>query len=94
MKEIDMTPYEEYFTELERLYFEQNACMNIVIYLNNSNNNFTKDQYEKVFNDYVQSLKAYENYISVFETNVVLPSNNNQPTTWRANFTDRVIYCD
>ena len=33
MREIDMTPYEEYFTKLERLYFERNARMNIVAYM-------------------------------------------------------------
>jgi hypothetical protein len=40
-KEIDMALYEEQFTELERLFFERNAAMNIVAYM--SNKNFSED---------------------------------------------------
>jgi hypothetical protein len=32
-REIDMAPYEEKFTKLERLFFERNAAMNIVAYM-------------------------------------------------------------
>ena len=92
MKEIDMTPYEKYFTELERLYFERNARMNIVAYMSDENT-FTKEQYDRVFNDYLRTLKDYENYISIFEKNVVIPVCNG-PVKWRANFQDRVIYID
>lgn len=91
MKEIDMTPYEEYFTELERLYFERNAHMNIVAYMSDRNS-FTEEQYERVFKDYLKVLKEYENYIQVFETNVVIPVCGY--VNWRADFRQRVIYLD
>lgn len=91
MREIDMTPYEEYFTELERLYFERNAHMNIVAYMSDRNS-FTREQYERVFNDYLTVLKEYENYISIFEENVVIPVCGH--VHWRANFEQRVIYVD
>lgn len=89
MKEIDMTPYEEYFTELERLYFEQNARMNIVSYM--STKNFTDEQHDRVYNDYLESFIKYEKFIPVFETKVVIPSCGG-PVAWRADFSKRVIY--
>lgn len=92
MKEIDMTPYEKYFTKLERLYFEKNARMNIVIYMSNDGS-FSKDIYDKVFNDYVISLKDYDNFIPIFEREVVIPACGG-PTAWKADFEQRVIYID
>lgn len=92
MKEIDMTPYEEYFTKLERFYFEKNARMNIVTYMSNSNI-YTQEQQNKVFNDYLQSLKNYELFIPIFEENVVIPACNG-PVTWSADFIQRVIRID
>lgn len=92
MKEIDMTPYEEYFTELERLYFEKNARMNIVAYMSNLNI-YTQEQQNKVFNDYLQALKTYELFIPIFEKNVVIPACNG-PAIWSADFRQRVIYVD
>ena len=84
MREIDMTPFEEYFTKLERLYFERKARMNIVAYM--ADRQFSDDQYNRVFNDYVISLKTYENYISIFEQNVVIPACNNELVHWKADF--------
>ena len=91
MKEIDMMPYEEYFTELERVYFEKNARLNIVAYMSDSDI-FTKEQYDRVFNDYVESLKNYEDYINVFEENVVIPVCGT--VIWKADFKRRVIYVE
>lgn len=88
MKEIDMTPYEEYFTELERLYFERNARMNIVAYILN-HNYFTQEQYDKVYNDYLVSLKEYEKFISIFEQKVIIPICG--PVQWSADFESRVV---
>ena len=90
-KEIDMTPYEKYFTELERLYFEKNAHMNIVAYM--ADNLFNEDAYNKIFNDYTKSLRAYEMFIPIFEKKVVIPACNG-PVSWRADFELRVIYVD
>lgn len=90
MREIDMAPYEEYFTKLERLYFERNAHMNIVAYM--SDRQFSDEQYNRVFDAYMISLRAYENYISVFEQNVVMPACNNERVRWEADFERRVIY--
>lgn len=92
MREIDMTPYEEYFTKLERLYFEKNARMNIVVYMFNKNS-FSEDQYDKVFNDYLNSLKEYELFISIFESKVVIPITG-QNVNWTADFIKRVIYIE
>ena len=91
MREIDMTPYEEYFTELEKLYFERNAHMNIVAYMSNRNS-FTEEQYNRVFQDYLIALKKYENYIPIFEEKVVIPICGH--AHWRADFRQRVIYID
>lgn len=92
MKEIDMTPYEEYFTELERLYFERNARLNIVTYMSN-NHVFSEAQYNKVFNDYLDSLKQYELFIPVFEEKAVIPASG-KAVTWTADFSKRVIYIE
>lgn len=92
MKEIDMTPYEEYFTKLERLYFEKNARMNIVAYMANDSF-FNKDACDRVFNDYIIALQAYENFIPIFEREVVIPACNG-PVRWKADFEQRVIYID
>lgn len=92
MKEIDMTPYEEYFTELERLYFERGAHMNIVAYMSDRNS-FTKEQYDRVFNDYLMALKEYEKFIPKFEANVVIPVCGG-PVHWYADFEQRVIRID
>lgn len=83
MREIDMTPYEEYFTELERLYFERNARMNIVAYMSDKNS-FSKEQYDRVFNDYLTVLKEYEKYIPIFEKKVVIPACGH--VHWSADF--------
>lgn len=91
MKTVDMKPFEEHFTALERAYFEKNARLNIVAYMIDSDI-FTKEQYDKVFNDYVESLKNYENQISDFENNVVMPVCG--MVTWRADFKQRVIYIE
>lgn len=92
MREIDMTPYEEYFTTLECLFFERNAHMNIVAYMSDRNS-FTEEQYKRVFSDYLTVLKKYEDYIPVFEQNVVIPACGG-PVNWRADFQQRVIYID
>ena len=91
MKEIDMTPHEEYFTELERLYFERNAHMNIVAYMSDRNS-FTQEQYNRVFSDYLAVLKKYENQIQIFEEKVIIP--NYGHINWHADFRKRVIYID
>lgn len=91
MREIDMTPYEEHFTKLERLYFERNAHMNIVAYMSDRNT-FTQEQYERVFNDYLIALQEYEKYIQVFETEVIIP--NCGYVHWHADFQNRVIKFD
>lgn len=88
MKEIDMAPYEEQFTRLERLFFEKNARMNIVAYM--SDRQFSDAQYDKVFNDYLNSLKEYEKYINEFEKEVIIP--NCGIVHWEANFERRVLY--
>lgn len=87
-KEIDMAPYEEQFTELERLFFERNAAMNIVAYM--SNKNFSEDQYKRVFNHYLDATKAYDNYIIKFEKDVIIPETGF--VNWEADFERRVIY--
>ncbi len=91
MKEIDMTPYEEYFTELERLYFERNAHMNIVAYMSDRNS-FTKEQYDRVFGDYLKALKEYNDFIIKFEHDIVIP--NCGKCQWYADFEQRVIKID
>ena len=92
MKEIDMRPYEEYFTELEKLFFERNACMNIVAYMSDRNS-FTETQYNRVFNDYLKAMRAYENFIPVFEEKAVIPACGG-PVQWYADFEKRVIKID
>lgn len=87
-KEIDMAPYEEHFTKLERLFFERNAVMNIVAYM--SDKQFNDAQYKKVFEHYLNTAKIYENYIIEFEKNVIIPLVG--PVTWEADFERRVIY--
>ena len=87
MKEIDMTPYEEYFTELERLYFERNARMNIVAYM--SDKQFNESQYDRVFQDYLKVSRQYDNYINEFEQKVVIPVCG--AVNWTADFERRVL---
>lgn len=88
-KEIDMAPYEEQFTELERLFFERNAAMNIVAYM--SNRQFNDAQYKRVFCHYLETNKAYENYLKKFESIVLIPLIE-ESFHWEADFERRVIY--
>lgn len=87
--EMDMAPYEEQFTKLERLFYERNAAMNIVAYM--SDKNFTIEQYQKVFNDYLKMSKDYDKYLIQFENEVVKP-NNEGNIRWTADFERRVVY--
>lgn len=87
-REIDMAPYEEQFTKLERLFFERNAAMNIVAYM--SDRQFTDAQYKRVFDHYLNTAKAYDDYILEFENKVIIPEAGF--TTWNADFERRVIY--
>lgn len=87
MREIDMAPYEEQFTKLERLYFEKNAHMNIVAYM--SDKQFTEAQYDRVFTNYLNALKQYENYINEFEKEIIIP--NCGIVNWSADFERRVL---
>lgn len=87
-REIDMAPYEEQFTKLERLFFERNAAMNIVAYM--SDKQFSDAQYKRVFNHYLDTEKTYENYILEFENNVIIPLIG--PVIWEADFERRVIH--
>ena len=88
MKEIDMAPYEEQFTKLERLFFERNAIMNIVAYM--SDRQFTDTQYKRVFEHYLEASKIYEDYVTQFEKEIIIPEAG--LVTWRADFEKRVIY--
>ena len=91
MREIDMTPYEEHFSALEKLYFERNAHMNIVAFMSDRNS-FTQEQYDRVFTDYLNILKKYETQIQLFEENVIIPVCGD--VNWHADFRKRVIYLD
>jgi hypothetical protein len=86
---IDMAPYEDQFTKLERLFFERNAVMNIVAYM--SDKHFTDAQYQRVFNDYLKASKAYESYTYEFENTILMPLVEG-PFHWEADFERRVIY--
>jgi hypothetical protein len=63
--------------------------MSIVAYM--SDRNFSNEQYDRVFQKYIISLKAYENYIPIFERNVVMPLCNNEQVHWIADFERRVL---
>lgn len=89
-REIDMAPYEEQFTELERLYYERTAVMNIVAYM--TDRQFSDSQYKKVFNDYLKISKDYDNYIGIFENNIIIPLCG--PVSWKADFERRVLYVE
>lgn len=88
-KTIDMAPYEEHFTKLERLFFEQKSIMNIVAYM--SNRQFNDAQYKRVFNHYLEANKAYEDYLKEFENIVLIPLMEG-PFHWEADFERRVVY--
>lgn len=88
-KFIDMAPYEEQFTKLERLFFERNATMNIVAYM--SDRQFNDAQYKRVFNDYLKASRAYDNYIKEFENTILIPLIEG-PFYWEADFERGIIY--
>lgn len=89
-KFIDMAPYEEQFTKLERLFFEQKSAMNIVAYM--SDRQFSDAQYNRVYDHYLNVNKAYDNYLKEFENNVLIPNMENHPFHWTADFERRVVY--
>lgn len=89
MREIDMAPYEKYFTKLERLYFERTAAMNIVAYM--SDKQFNESQYQRVYNHYLNTYKVYNEYLAKFEKEVVMVECGG-PVNWNADFERRVIY--
>lgn len=88
-KFIDMEPYEEQFTKLERLFFERNSIMNIVAYM--SDRQFSDAQYKRVFEQYLAASKIYENYLKEFENTVLIP-NIKGTCNWVADFERRVVY--
>ena len=88
-KFIDMEPYEEQFTKLERLFFERNSIMNIVAYM--SDRQFSDAQYKKVFGHYLEANKIYENYLKEFENTILIP-NIEGTFNWVADFERRVVY--
>lgn len=88
-REIDMAPYEEQFTKLERLFFERNSIMNIVAYM--SDRQFNDTQYKRIFGHYLEINKTYEDYLREFENIVLIPLIEG-PFHWEADFERRVIY--
>ena len=88
-REIDMAPYEEQFTKLERLFFERMSVMNIVAYM--SDRQFSESQYKRVFEHYLEANKTYEKYLKEFENKVLIPLVEG-PFHWEADFERRVVY--
>ena len=88
-REIDMAPYEEQFTKLERLFFERMSAMNIVAYM--ADRQFNEAQYKRVFKHYVEVNQTYEKYVKEFEDIVLIPLIEGY-FHWEADFERRVIY--
>lgn len=88
-REIDMAPYEEQFTKLERLYYERNAAMNIVAYI--AERGFSETQYNKIYDNYIEATKAYEQYLGKFEEVAIIPNIDGR-VNWNADFERRVVY--
>ena len=88
-REIDMAPYGEQFTKLERLFFERMSVMNIVAYM--ADRQFSEAQYKRVFGDYVEINKTYEKYLKEFENKVLIPLIEG-PFHWEADFERGVVY--
>jgi hypothetical protein len=86
---IDMAPYEEQFTKLERLFFEQKSAMNIVAYI--ADRQFNDAQYNKVFDHYSTAYAEYEKYLKIFEREILIP-NIEGVFNWEADFERRVVY--
>lgn len=88
-REIDMAPYEEQFTKLERLFFERMSIMNIVAYM--ADRQFSEAQYKRVFGHYLEANKMYEKYLKEFENKVLIPLIEG-PFYWEADFERGVVY--
>ena len=87
--EMDMAPYEDQFTLLERYFYERNAAMNIVVYV--ANRQFTDEQYQRIFNHYNEANTTFEKYKKEFENTVLIP-NIDGVFNWEADFERRVVY--
>lgn len=88
-REIDMAPYEEQFTKLERLFFERMSAMNIVAYM--ADRQFNEAQYKRVFEHYVEINQTYEKYVKEFENDVLIPLIEGY-FHWEADFERGVVH--
>lgn len=66
MQIIDMTPYEEDFTKLERLDYERNAIAAVYRYVQRENK-FTSEEVNRIKKDYLNAVCAYDIYFSEFK---------------------------
>ena len=66
MQIIDMTPYEEDFTKLERLDYERNAIAAVYRYVQRENK-FTSEEVNRIKKDYFNAVCVYDIYFSEFK---------------------------
>lgn len=86
MQIIDMTPYEEDFTKLERLDYERNAIAAVYRYIQRENK-FTDEEVNRIKKDYFNAIMSYDVFFNEFKQKL-----NIQGIDWNPNFIDKEMY--
>lgn len=86
MQIIDMTPYEEDFTKLERLDYERNAIAAVYRYIQKENK-FTDEEVNRIKKDYFNAIMSYDVFFNEFKQKL-----NIQGIDWNPNFIDKEMY--
>lgn len=83
MQIIDMTPYEEDFTELERLYYERYMTTAVYKYVQEKNT-FTDEEINRITQNYFNAIMSYDVFFNKFKQKL-----NIQGIDWNPDFVER-----
>lgn len=87
MQIIDMTPYEEDFTKLERLDYERNAIAAVYRYVQRENK-FTNEEINRIKKDYLNAVMSYDVFFNEFKQKLNKELNI-QGIDWNPDFIER-----
>lgn len=87
MQIIDMTPYEEDFTKLERLYYERYMTTAVYRYIQRENK-FTDEEVNRIKKDYFNAIMSYDVFFNEFKQKLSKELNI-QGINWNPDFIER-----
>lgn len=90
MQIIDMTPYEEDFTKLEKLDYERDAIASVYRYVQRENK-FTDEEVSRIKKDYFNAVMSYDIFFNEFKQKLSKKLNI-QGIDWNPDFIEREMY--